>query len=330
MIRWPLIDTQELLQFGETGSFREKVKALLNQQRQTWPLLRKNLEALSKIEEKDFRIGNVSIRVQHNPERIRSTAAKTDGRSIEARPCFLCPQNLMEHQKGILFHDRYLVLANPFPIFPEHLTIPQLSHQPQQINGHFQDMLRLSRELTGFTVFYNGPQCGASAPDHFHFQAGTARQMPVENEYAQLPSQIRSLLISTSEIQINAVDDGLRRYWSLESGNIEKLEFYFEQIYRLLEAREQTEAEPMLNILTTFDKKWNVFIFPRDRQRPDCFFSQGDDQILMSPASVEMGGIAILPRPEDFEKIDTKQLQEIYQQVTMEQSDFRRISQSIL
>jgi hypothetical protein len=137
----------------------------------------------------------------------------------------------------------------------------------------------------------------------------------------QLPSQIRSLLISTSEIQINAVDDGLRRYWSLESGNIEKLEFYFEQIYRLLEAREQTEAEPMLNILTTFDKKWNVFIFPRDRQRPDCFFSQGDDQILMSPASVEMGGIAILPRPEDFEKIDTKQLQEIYQQVTMEQSD---------
>jgi hypothetical protein len=117
MIRWPLIDTQELLQFGETGSFREKVKALLNQQRQTWPLLRKNLEALSKIEEKDFRIGNVSIRVQHNPERIRSTAAKTDGRSIEARPCFLCPQNLMEHQKGILFHDRYLVLANPFPFF---------------------------------------------------------------------------------------------------------------------------------------------------------------------------------------------------------------------
>ena len=324
----PLVDTKELSQFGTTGSFREKVKALLEQQRQTWPLLRKNLEALSKVEEKDFRIGDVTIRVQHNPERIRSTAAKTDSQSIEARPCFLCPQNLMEHQKGLLFDDRYLVLANPFPIFPEHLTIPQLSHEPQRIAGYFSDMLRVSRELRGFTVLYNGPKCGASAPDHFHFQAGTARQMPVEDEYSQLPEHIKSNLLSDQDIQINAVDDGLRRYWSLESENIEKLELYFEQIYNLLDARDQ-EEEPMLNILASYIKKWEVLIFPRDRQRPDCFFAEGDGQILMSPASVEMGGIAIFPRTEDFKKITAQKLKEIYRQVTINPSDFRQISELI-
>ena len=121
------------------------------------------------------------MKVQFNPGRYISTSAKVDEKSINDRKCFLCPANLPEEQKGILYEEEYLILGNPFPIFPEHFTIPNINHVPQQIKNNFPLMLKLTKDLSKhYVVLYNGPKCGASAPDHFHFQAGTKNFMPIE------------------------------------------------------------------------------------------------------------------------------------------------------
>ncbi|MGC9355923.1 MAG: DUF4922 domain-containing protein, partial [Mariniphaga sp.] len=172
MLKEKTIAPGELRKFGRAENLNEQAKTLVAQQKAAWEMASKNYAALKSVQTRTFDFGHFEIVVQFNPERIRSSAAKTDTKSIAERPCFLCLKNLPPEQKGIPFGEDYLILTNPFPIFQTHLTIPHLHHTSQQITGFFPDMLRLSRKLNGFTVFYNGPQTGASAPDHFHFQAG--------------------------------------------------------------------------------------------------------------------------------------------------------------
>lgn len=326
MISQKLVNIDGLKAFGETGSLSEMAKTLVQQQKSTWPLAKQNYDSLGKIETKTFDFGSFRIVTQFNPERIRSSAAKTDEKTISSRPCFLCLANLPKEQKGFLILEKYLVLTNPYPIFPVHLTVSDINHTPQLIEGRINDLLRISKTLEEFTVFYNGPLCGASAPDHFHFQAGIRNILPVEFE---INIENSELIKDSSEIEIRASKNYLRQFISFESENEKLLTDWVKFIFEKLTKPDQP-IEPMMNILCSYSPgKWRLIIFPRAKQRPCHFFLKGENQIVVGPAAVEMGGLLILPRKEDFEKITRKEIAEIYCEVTMNREDFKSIINTI-
>ena len=328
MVNQKIITAEELSGYGLVANLNDQANALIKHQQNNWDLARKNYQALTGVQTKKFNFGHFKIVVQHNPERIRSSAAKTDAKSIAGRPCFLCLGNLQADQKGISFQENYLILVNPFPIFPVHLTIPHRSHTPQRIQNFFPDMLKLSRDLPGFTLFYNGPKCGASAPDHFHFQAGNTGFLPIEEEFELLENQFADIIFRNSKTTVVAVENYLRRFVSLRSSDLEELTAVFNVIFELLPAK--GEPEPMLNILCNYQQnEWRVVIFPREKQRPSHFFETGEKQIVVSPASVELGGVLILPRNEDFRKITQNTLKKIYNEVTLSEYDFKHWTKNV-
>ncbi|NCB07149.1 MAG: DUF4922 domain-containing protein, partial [Bacteroidia bacterium] len=239
-----------------------------------------------------------------------------------------CLENLPAEQKGILFQNKYLILANPYPIFHQHLTISKTEHHPQEIYPHFADLLNLSRNLPGFTIFYNGPQCGASAPDHFHFQAVKKEELPVEKEFEILENEYAETLFQTKKTKVIAVENYLRRMIAFISDDKNEIRENFEKIYKA--SGIQNGEEPMMNILCNFEnEKWRVIFFPRGKQRPSHFFETGEKQIIVSPATVEMGGILVLPRENDFKKITKNNIAEIYNEVTIDNEKFETLIHSI-
>ncbi len=328
MLETKLIASEELSKFGSTENLNEQVKALIEQQKSSWEVAAKNFDSLPKIQTREFDFGHFKIKTQCNPERIRSSAAKTDAKSIAARPCFLCLNNLPKEQKGILFQDKYLVLTNPYPIFPQHLTISNLEHIPQQILPHFADVLDLSENLSDFTVFYNGPKCGASAPDHFHFQAGNNGFLPVANEFEVLEKDYSEILFQNENSKIIAVENYLRRFIAIISSDKSLLLEKFEFIYRQLELND--DEEPKMNVLCNYVKEsWRVIIFPRNAQHPSHFYKSEEERIVVGPAAVELGGVLILPREGDFRKITKKEITDIYNEVSIEPEKFEKLKAAI-
>lgn len=326
MITYKIISLQELSKFGSVNNLNVQVLALLEQQKTTWEVARKNFKALEHVQTKTFDFGHFKIITQFNAERIRSSAAKTDEKSIAERPCFLCPENLPKEQKGLLFQNKYLILINPYPIFSKHLTISKPEHTPQQIDVHFNEMLELSRELDLFTIFYNGPKCGASAPDHFHFQAIGKGNLKVEQEIELLENKYSEVLVEYENSKVIAVENYLRRFVAIISPDQEFIQKKFTQIYEALDKKRG--EEPMMNVLCNFNEnKWRVIIFPRTNQRSSHFFRSDEKKLLVSPAAVEMGGILVLPREEDFKKITKKEVAEIYDEVTITRKQFKRLTQ---
>ena len=319
-----IISIDELSKFGPVNNLNEQTKSLVAQQKATWETAGKNYEALNRVQTKTFYFNHFRIITQFNPERIRSSAAKTDAKSISERPCFLCLGNLAPEQKGIVFQSRYLILTNPYPIFPVHLTISELEHTPQLILNHFYDLLELIRNLPDFTLFYNGPQCGASAPDHFHFQAVIKNSLPIEDEFNVLEEQFSETIFKNDKLKIIAVENYLRRFIAIISDDKNEIMGKFEFIHKNLESK--SGEEPMLNMLCNFQEgKWRVIIFPREKQRPSHFYRIDESQLLVSPAAVEMGGVLVLPGEEDFMKITKKEIEEIYGEVTINTELFYRI-----
>ncbi|MFO8001930.1 MAG: DUF4922 domain-containing protein [Marinilabilia sp.] len=312
-------------EIAKGASFSEKVDRLIEDQVASWDMARKNYEGLKDVKIRSVKMGVATeMRVQFNPGRIRSSAAKVDAKSIKERKCFLCPENLPEEQEGVSFGDDYLVLVNPFPIFPRHLTIPHRSHTDQRIKGRIKDMMNLARSLPGFVLFYNGPRCGASAPDHFHFQAGNKGFLPIEEEYDKHPG--KNLLFDQEVLRIHAVDKYFRKTLVFEGSDMELIEQWFTKLYRFLDAIQDRDDEPMLNILCSWeDGHWRLFIFPRKEHRPRQYYAEGDDQILLSPASVDFGGVLITPREEDFNKLNRNLIADIFEQVTFSDGDWENV-----
>ncbi|MDR0754972.1 MAG: DUF4922 domain-containing protein [Prevotellaceae bacterium] len=297
---------------------------LFRQQTSSWQLAADNYKGLEKTLTRRLHICGMCFVVQFNPERIRSSAAKVDAKSISERKCFLCPQNLPPEQQGIPVCVDFLILVNPFPVFPKHLTVSQLQHTNQSIAQNMGTMLDISAILTDYTVFYNGPKCGASAPDHLHFQAGSKGFLPVEKEFAEMKNRLQTVKYKSVEISFAA--DYLRRMISLQSNSKSDLLEAFAKIYGMLSTLQPHEAEPMMNILCYADKdSWTVHIFPRIKHRPAQFFEQGKNQLLTSPASVDFGGVFIMPRIEDFEKITAENIIDIFNQLTINKTDFEKI-----
>ncbi|HYQ57959.1 MAG TPA: DUF4922 domain-containing protein, partial [Draconibacterium sp.] len=268
-----------------------------------------------------------TFKLQFNPERIVSSAAKVDKQSIEARPCFLCESNRPVEQRG-LTAGNYEVLVNPFPIFTEHFTIPAHAHTPQQIRGNFSAMLELAQKMEGFTLFYNGPKCGASAPDHFHFQAGNFGFMPLDYELDDLKKNYGKLWLAKG-VEYCAIKDGVRNFFVLESEDRAALENAFESLYNVL-SEYSDEEEPMLNILVAFvNNVWRILVFPRVLHRPLQYFAEGEEHILISPASVDMGGVLIIPKEKDFLKIGKADIKNIMHQVLYPEDQFDKLTKKI-
>src|SRR2546423_11596990 len=213
------------------GDLAARAKRLLDEQVSEWGLLRENIAALGSVRTRSIPVDDFVLKVQFNPARLTSTAAKTDSKSIRERKCFLCAENRPPEQRGVDFGEDYLVLCNPFPIFPEHFTITHRAHRPQRIKDTFGDLLDLAAAMSPrYTVFYNGPKCGASAPDHLHFQAGDRGFMTIEGEY----NRIKGEPIASTASLLMFAPRSLRPFIALESNDRAALISAFEAVYRSL------------------------------------------------------------------------------------------------
>ena len=322
------IRPEELRVFGAGASTSSISAALLAQQQQVWPLLRAGYASLASVQTREFAFDGFVVKVQFNPGRITSSAAKVDERSIRERKCFLCMRNLPPEQRGVQFGEAYVILCNPFPIFPEHFTIPHLDHIPQQIDGSFGVLLDLARAMGDrYTLFYNGPRCGASAPDHLHFQAGLKGFMPIDTEYPAVVSRFGRLVVEQGGVRCLAVDGYQRRFFALESSSPAALTEEFTRLVAALRSVLGSTEEPMMNILASFDGAWRVLVFPRARHRPSFFFAEGDAKMLISPAAVDLGGGCITPLEKDFHRITPEDIATMFEEVTLGKAEFEAVAE---
>ena len=275
---------------------QKEIEHLLYEQKTEWDLLRNNYKQLDENTEVRSLIWDKDTEVilQHNPSRIESVTAKVDKSSVEERACFLCAANRPIVQRGISFLEKYIILCNPYPILKNHLTIPLHSHVPQLIGKKIDDMLTLSELLEDYIVFYNGPKCGASVPNHFHFQAGLKTDILLKGE-----NDLRSCLTIESEEKSEAID-------------------LFNDVYDYLKTHQPNENEPLINIISFMsNNKYVIHVFPRKLHRPWQYSATGSSQLLISPGALDMAGMIITPRIEDFNKIDKEEVEDIYSQVSM-------------
>jgi ATP adenylyltransferase/5',5'''-P-1,P-4-tetraphosphate phosphorylase II len=303
---------------NNAGILNHKIEKLYIQQLSNWPLAHSHYNKLKHIKQRSIQFDQFRIDIQHNPARERSTCAKTDQKSIENRTCFLCSQNRPTQQEGLYISKRYILLINPYPIFNRHLTIADESHQPQSIIGRLTDMLDIAKKIDQYTVLYNGPYCGASAPDHFHFQAVQNGKFPVDYETEKFKSDRKRILLSNQQIQIYTITQYLRSVIVFESKNINCINEYFEKALKSLPLN-AGENEARINLLANYkNETFRLTLFPRTAQRPDYYFLPEPQRIVVSAASVEMGGVIITPRNEDFLKIDSRILTKIYADTSLD------------
>ncbi|MBP5799519.1 MAG: DUF4922 domain-containing protein, partial [Prevotella sp.] len=277
------------------------LQRFFNRQLEKWEEARQRYFDLRNVKTRELVVGSSSIQVQWNPARMISTGAKIDQKTIAERPCFLCEQNRPKEQVKKVIDNQYELLVNPFPILPQHFTIPNVKHQPQRILESYSEIHKLLEEYPEMMVFYNGPLCGASAPDHAHFQGGTSGILPLQKAWKRLSGNLTKIVSLNDNEDISLIEDYPCTALLIRSHS----QYGDEQLFRRLhEALPAGEPEPMMNIVAwrREDEFYSV-IFPRTKHRPDCFFKQGDEQYIISPGALDMAGFFITPRQEDYERI---------------------------
>ncbi len=309
----------------------ERTKKLLEDQKSSWGLLKENYENLSGLKIRSFECDGFHVKVQFNPARIISSSADVNENAIKERQCFLCLNNLPAEQDGLRYDKNFIILCNPYPIFNEHFTITYRKHSAQTLIGHFDDLLDISRDLGKYyDVFYNGPKCGASAPDHMHFQAGTKKMLPADVEYDLLKNIGRNFVLKNSKIEIQFVENVLRSFIVFESNSKGELLYAFKIFIKANRNIYKVNEEPLMNLVASYDgKKWRIILFPRSKHRPVQFFNEGEKRLLISPAAIDMAGLLILPRLEDFEKIKINDIADIYKQVSLSKEYFEYIKKKL-
>lgn len=304
----------------------QDVNRFLHDQLAEWPQAAGNFEALKNVKCKSLDIDGMTIKVQFNPARIVSSAAKVDAKSLKERKCFLCEANRPAVQHGIPWGGHYTVLINPFPIFPRHLTIPDTRHTDQLIAGRIAPMLRLAAELDEYTVFYNGPRCGASAPDHMHFQAGNSDFLTIGEtlEAAELKE-----IAAEGESRLSLVDTLPLKVFVLDAADPDAGQRLFERLYAAIPVHEG-EKEPMMNLLA-FATPLGVrlVVVPRKRHRPTFYGTEGEDTMLLSPASVDMGGVFITPLEKDFDRLDADIVRRVFDELCLSTDEINTIANNI-
>ena len=291
---------QQMLQGKADIMEDSSISRFFNRQLEMWEDARHRFRDLKHVEVRQL---SDQLKVQFNPARIVSTGAKIDKHTLGERPCFLCERNRPKEQMTKQIDDHFQLLVNPFPILPVHFTIPATKHQPQSIYRHYGEMHRLLSLHSELMVFYNGPKCGASAPDHLHFQAGTCGVLPLQTNWQRLSRSLTDVISLNDEEKISVLSDFLVPAFVIISKSEDSDEELFHRLYRSMPMRGD-ESEPMMNIIAW--RKGDEFIsvvIPREKHRPDAYFAEGEAQMMVSPGALDMAGLIITPREEDFSKI---------------------------
>lgn len=292
---------QQMLQGKADIMEDSSISRFFNRQLEMWEDARHRFRDLKHVEVRQL---SDQLKVQFNPARIVSTGAKIDKHTLDERPCFLCERNRPKEQMTKQIDDHFQLLVNPFPILPVHFTIPATKHQPQSIYRHYGEMHRLLSLHSELMVFYNGPKCGASAPDHLHFQAGTSGVLPLQTNWQRLSRNLTDVISLTDEEKISVLRDFLVPAFVIISKSEDSDEELFHRLYRSMPMRGD-ESEPMMNIIAW--RKGDEFVsvvIPREKHRPDAYFAEGEAQMMVSPGALDMAGLIITPREEDFSKIN--------------------------
>ena len=292
---------QQMLQGKADIMEDSSISRFFNRQLEMWEDARHRFRDLKHVEVRQL---SDQLKVQFNLARIVSTGAKIDKHTLGERPCFLCERNRPKEQMTKQIDDHFQLLVNPFPILPVHFTIPATKHQPQSIYRHYGEMHRLLSLHSELMVFYNGPKCGASAPDHLHFQAGTSGVLPLQTNWQRLSRNLTDVISLNDEEKISVLRDFLVPAFVIISKSEDSDEELFHRLYRSMPMRGD-ESEPMMNIIAW--RKGDEFIsvvIPREKHRPDAYFAEGEAQMMVSPGALDMAGLIITPREEDFSKIN--------------------------
>jgi hypothetical protein len=295
---------------------------LIEQQESSWPQLAGAIDALENVRIRKLSFCGSSIKLQFNPARIVSTGASIDSRSIEERPCFLCPHNLPELQRGILYHRQFMILCNPYPIVRRHFTLSHVDHIPQSFLSGIDFFLKFAADLSPYyNVFYNGPYAGASAPDHLHFQVLPSDILPIEEELRE--SRNHCFLKSRNGISIWTADIPERRIILIEGKSTDGLAAALTTVMDRLISAVKAVDEPIMNVLCSYrEQTWKLVMFFRRKHRPDVYYLHGKEQILVSPGLLEMGGLVITPVEKDFLTLDEKLIRHIYNDVSLDKEIF--------
>ena len=291
---------QHLLQGKADIMEDSSISRFFNRQLEVWTDARHRFRDLKHVETRQF---SDQLKLQWNPARIVSTGAKIDKKTLGERPCFLCDKNRPKEQMSKQIDEKFHLLVNPFPILPVHFTIPARKHQPQLIYKNYGEMHRFISLHSDLMVFYNGPKCGASAPDHLHFQAGTNGILPLQTNWQRLSRNLTDIISLNDEEKISVVRDFIVPAFVIISKSAESDEALFRRLYKTMPQRGD-ETEPMMNIISW--RKGEEFIsvvIPREKHRPEAYFAEGDAQFMVSPGALDMSGLIITPREEDFRKL---------------------------
>ena len=295
------LKARQHLQQGKADIMEDSsISRFFNRQLEVWTDARHRFRDLKHVETRQF---SDQLKLQWNPARIVSTGARIDKKTLGERPCFLCDKNRPKEQMSKQIDEKFHLLVNPFPILPVHFTIPARKHQPQLIYKNYGEMHRFISLHSDLMVFYNGPKCGASAPDHLHFQAGTNGILPLQANWQRLSRNLTDIISLNDEEKISVVRDFIVPAFVIISKSAESDEALFRRLYKAMPQRGD-ETEPMMNIISW--RKGEEFIsvvIPREKHRPEAYFAEGDAQFVVSPGALDMSGLIITPREEDFRKL---------------------------
>lgn len=322
----------------------EETEAFIREQLSNWELARKNHQALKKVKSKEMKIGGYPFTVQFNPARIGSTQANLDATSIKKRPCFLCEANQPEEQERMDLTVHLDLCINPFPILPEHITLPHKKHVRQEIKNYLNEEFDVFEQLsTDYALFYNGPYSGASAPDHFHYQGVPKKLVPLINAYERLKKGSTPILLDCrmieedypEELQLEEtklfyIDNYLCPLFAIESqwGDMESM---LNTLFKYL-PKEKGEWEPKVNVFIWKPKEGastDALIIPRSKHRPACYFEEGEKQMLVSPGALDMAGIIVTPREKDFLQITAEDIENIIREVGLPFDEANQIVENI-
>ena len=304
------------------------LQKFINDQLSIWPAVSSAFRDLKSAHIRYLDVCGLTVTLQHNPARITSTTASIDPASIKARPCFLCAENEPPLQMRMNFDGRkgraYNIQVNPYPIFPQHLVIAAKEHRPQSIWHHYVDMLDLAATFPSYTFFYNGPRCGASAPDHFHFQACPRSLMPLEKAVDESLAQLRDkkapsldYLTSVQDAELYHFTGYIRGVFVLRGETSKSVAKLF---YRLLDTApmEEGESEPKFNLFSYFaDGEYRTIVVLRDKLWSHHYLAEGEEHVTMSFGCADIAGFFIAPVASDFRRMSPELLTEMLDEVAL-------------
>ncbi len=324
------LKARQQIQQGRGDALTESpVIRFFHRQLQTWPEVRQRYRDLQQVETRELVTDTITLQAQWNPARIGSTGAKIDAKSIAERPCFLCAKNRPQEQMHRVIDGKYELLVNPFPILPIHFTLPTVKHQPQRVLPMYGEMLKLAERNTDLTLLYNGPRCGASAPDHAHLQAVSSGVLPLQQSWQRLSRNLTEVFKDDEDNGIWQVTDYPAAAFVIRSHSQNVGERLFRRLYDALPPADD-QGEAMMNIIMwqSGDVVLSV-VLPRRKHRPECYTATGDAQFIISPGAVDMGGLIITPREQDFRRVTPELILGIYRELSLTPEQMQEVKLAI-